>query len=221
MKPAIVLVAMLWLGADALAQDYVNDEFHFAISFPPGEGWARPEIKTAAGGGLAVPQRLLLVARKSTGDRVSVQILDVGDKVSVEDPDYREGFRDGNVKVFPSSVGLISENVTTFGGVPSYELLMGGTIQALPINIRMVAVVANRLQYNVTGYASDRSRLTRGDVGRVLASFRFTEPPMVPVAPPGHERSTGELAGRLTAYLVAGIIMTLLIRQMVKRRKVS
>ncbi len=217
MKTVIVALAMLSLSAEALAQDYVNNEFHFAISFPPGQGWTRPEVQTAASG-LTAPQRLLFVARKNSGERISVQIVDVGDRVSVEDPDYREGFREGNLKAFPPSIGVISENLTTFGGVPGYEMLIGGTIQALPLNIRTVAVVANQLQYNVTGYATDRDRLTVGDVGRVLATFRFTEPPVVPVAA-RTLRTTGELVGRLAAYLAVAIIAVLLIRRALRRKK--
>jgi hypothetical protein len=217
MKPTIVLAAVLCLGAEASAQDYVNDELHFAISLPSAEGWTSPEIKSATSG-LTVPQRLLLVARKNSGERISVQIVDVGESVSLEDPDYRQGFRDGNIRAFPPSVGVISENMTTFAGVPGYEMVIGGTIQTLPISIRMVSVVANRLQYNITGYASNRTRLTSGDVGKVLASFRFTEPPVVPVSrrgPPG----AGEMLSRIAIYLVLGIIVALLARQVLIRRR--
>lgn len=220
MKPAILVVAMLSLASDVRAQEYINREFHFAISFPLTQGWTTPEIRTGASGGLAVPQRLLLVARNNTGERVSLLIVDVGDRVSLEDADYRQGFREGNIKAFPSSVSLISESVATFAGVPSYEMFIGGTIQALPMNIRMVSVVANRLQYSITGYASARTRLTDGNVGRVLTSFRFTEPPVVPTPHPS-PRSTGELIGRLAAYLLLSGIAVLLIRRILRRKNTN
>jgi hypothetical protein len=215
-KTTILAVAALLLGADLRAQEYVNREFRFAISFPRDRGWAPPEIRTAAT--LARPQRLALVASRKSGERVTVQILDVGDRVSLDDRSYREGFRDGTVKTFPPTLNLASDDRGKLAGAPSYEMLIGGTIQDLPMNIRMVAVVANRLQYNISGYASDAAALTEGEVGRVISTFRFTEPPRLPSARPD-DRVTGAISGRLAGYVLFAILLALLAVVAVTRRR--
>ena len=163
------------------------------------------------------PQQLVLVASRRSGEKITVQILDVGDRVSLDDVGYREGFRDGTVKSFPPTLKLASEHLATFAGAPGYEMLIGGTIQELPINIRMVAIVANRFQYIVSGYASQSANLTNGELAGVLSSFRFTEPPRLPAASP-NLRSAGETAGRLAAYAAMGILVALLIWMAFKRR---
>jgi hypothetical protein len=218
-KPTTVLVLpLLAIAVNAAAQDYVNDDLQFAISLPADQGWTPPEIKTAASGALARPQQLLLVSGRSSGDRVSVQVIDVGDGVSFENLEFREGFRDGNMKSFPPTMRLVSDKVGTVAGVPAYEMIIGGTIQERPISIRMVAVVANRLQYNITGYASQAGSLTDGDVARVLSSFRFTRPPQFTRAA-ASERSAGEVAGRLAAYGAMAVVVVLLARLALRRKR--
>ena len=218
MKPTLLALVIFSLGANAFAQDYVNDEFHFAISFPSDQGWVPPETKTALSGGLTRPQELLLMAGKRSGERISIQIVDAGDGVSLDNLEYREGFRDGTMKSFPPTMRLASENHTTFAGVPSYEMLIGGTIRNLPMNIRIVAIVANRFQYNVSGYASDAANLTNGDLARVLSTFRFTEPPQLPNAGLT-PRNAGEAAGRIAGFAAMIILVALVARWLFKRRK--
>jgi hypothetical protein len=196
----------------------VNNEFHFAISFPSGQGWVPPETKTALSGGLMRPQQLLLMAGKRTGERISIQIVDAGDGVSLDNLEYREGFRNGTMKSFPPTMRLASENQAMFAGVPSYEMLIGGTIRNLPMNIRIVAIVANRYQYNVSGYAGDAASLTDGDLARVLATFRFTERPRLPSAGLT-PRNAGEVAGRLAGVAAMIVLLALVGRLLFKRRK--
>ena len=218
MKPTLLALVIFSLGVDAFAQDYVNSAFHFAISFPPDQGWAPPEAITAASGARTGPQQLLVMAGKRSGERISIQIVDAGAGVSLDALEYREGFRDGTMKSFPPTMRLASENQATFAGVPSYEMLIGGTIRNLPMNIRIVAIVANRYQYNVSGYASNAASLTEGDLARVLSTFRFTEPPRLPstgLTP----RNAGEVAGRLVGIGAMIILGALLVRFLFKRRK--
>ena len=218
MKPMLLALVILSFGADAFAQDYVNSEFHFAISLPREQGWAPPEIKTASSGGLARPQQLLVMAGKRSGERISIQIVDVGDRVSLDAGEYREGFRSGTMKSFPPTMRLTAESQTTFAGVPSYQMLIGGTILNRPMNIRIVAIVANRYQYNVSGYASEAANLTDGDLARALSTFRFTEPPLLPNADLT-PRSAGEIAGRIAGVATMIILVALLARFLFKRRK--
>ena len=218
--PLLLGVVMLLLGATVLAQDYVNNEFHFAISLPPSLGWSPTETKPAAGGTLVPPQRLVLLASNRSGDRISVQIFDVDEDVSLDAQEYREGFRNGSVKSFPPTMQLTAENRGTFAGVPSYEMTFGGTIQNRPMNIRIVAIVANRHQYNVSGYSSDAARLTSGEIAGALSSFRFTEPPVLATSRLT-PRGLGEILGRLIAYAAIVIVIGLVVRQVFKRRKTS
>lgn len=218
MKAIGLVLLTLSLGVHLSAQEYVNDQFQFAISFPQAQGWAAPEVKTAASGALRQPQQLVLVASRRSGERVTIQVLDVGDAVTLDDRGYREGFREGTVKSFPPSFRLTSDRQATFAGAPGYEMLIGGSIQDLPIHIRMVAIVANRLQYNISGYARQPENLTDGDVARVLSSFRFTQPPQLPRARPA-VRTTAELVGRLTVYAVVAILLALLALVALRRKK--
>ena len=216
----VFIWAILLAAAPVFGQDYVNDEFHFAMTFPPGQGWGAPDIRTASSGTLMKPQRLVLVASRNTGEKVTVQVVDVGDGVSLDDAAYREGFRNGTLKSFPPTLRMASEHVATFAGVPSYELVVGGTIQEVPINLRMVAVVANRLQYNISGYSSQASSLTDGELANVLSTFHFTEPPQLPGSN-ANLRSAGELAGRLAAYAAMAIVVSLVMWRVFRRRKTT
>ncbi len=122
------------------------------------------------------------------------------------------------MKSFPPTMRLTSENHTTFARVPSYQMLIGGTILNRPMNIRIVAIVAIRYQYNVSGYASEAASLTDGDLGRALSTFRFTEPPLLPNAGLT-PRSAGEIAGRITGVAAMIVLVALVVRLLVKRRK--
>jgi hypothetical protein len=220
MKPLLLTVVMVLLGVTVFAQDYVNNEFHFAISLPPSLGWAPAETKTAAGVTLVPPQRLVLLASNRSGDRISVQIFDVDDDVSLDEQEYREGFRNGSLKSFPPTMQLTSEKRGTFAGVPCYEMTIGGTIQNRPMNVRIVAIVANRHQYNVSGYSGEAARLTTGEIAGALSSFRFTEPPVLATSRLT-PRGLGEILGRLTVYAAIVIVMGLVARQLFKRRKTT
>jgi hypothetical protein len=213
-------VVMLWLGITVFAQDYVNNEFRFAISLPPSLGWSPAETKTAAGGALVPPQRLVLLASNRSGDRISIQIFNVDDDVSLDEQEYREGFRNGSLKSFPPTMQLASEHRGTFAGIPSYEMIIGGTIQNRPMNIRIVAIVANRHQYNVSGYSGDAARLTTGEIAGALSSFRFTEPPVLATSRLTPRR-LGEILGRLTVYAAIVIVIGLAVRLLLKRRKTT
>ena len=105
MKRALLaLMLMLWPGVNAFAQEYVNDEFHFALSLPADQGWAPPDVKTAASGTLTKPQLLQLVAGRP--DRgISIVGFDGGDGVSLDEQEYREGLRAGAVKSFRKRCG--------------------------------------------------------------------------------------------------------------------
>jgi hypothetical protein len=219
-KPLLLTVVLLLLGVNVFAQDYVNNEFHFAISLPPDLGWAPAETKTAAAGTLVPPQLLVLLASNRSGDRISVQIFDVGDGVSFDEQEYREGFRSGSLKSFPPTMQLASENRGTFAGVPSYEMIIGGTIQNQPMNIRIVAIVANRHQYNVSSYSGDAARLTTREIAGALSSFRFTEPPAL-ATPRLTPRGLGEILGRLTVDAAIVIVIGLVVRLLFKRRKTT
>lgn len=220
MKPLLLAVVMSLLGATVFAQDYANNEFHFAISLPPSLGWSPPETKAAAGGALVPPQRLVLLASNRSGDRISVQIFNVDDDVSLDEQEYREGFRDGSLRSFPPTMHLVSENRGTFAGVPSYEMTVGGTIENRPMHVRIVAIVANRHQYNVSGYSADAVRLTTGAIAGALSSFRFTEPPVLATSRLT-PRDLGEMLGRLTVDAAIFIVLALVVRWLFKRRKTT
>jgi hypothetical protein len=220
MKPLLLTVVMLLLGINVFAQDYVNKEFHFAISLPPNLGWSPAETRTAAGGMLVFPQLLVLMAPNRSGDRISVQIFGVGDGVSLDEQEYREGLRSGSLKSLPPTMQLASENRGTFAGVPSYEMIIGGTMQNQPMNIRIVSIVANQHQYNVTGYSGDAARLTTGEIAAALSSFRFTEPPTL-ATPRLTPRRLGEILGQLMVYAATVIVIGLVIRLLFKRRKTA
>jgi hypothetical protein len=208
--PAIILV-MLSFGVNALAQSYVNNEFQFAISLPVDQGWSPFDAISAP----VLPQRLVSMASRPSGERITIQIVDVDRGASLDEQEYRDGFRNGLLKSFPATMRLVSENRARLAGVPSYELLIGGTIQNRPMNIRLVAIVANRYQYNIAGYASDAGSLTNGELARVLSSFRFTKPPMLPSVWPTL-RELGGIVGTLSGYAFMVIVAALLVRLLLK-----
>lgn len=73
-------VILFFLSAQscALAQEYANKDYQFALSLPPGRGWSEPQITSARNGDLQKPLELVWIVNDTvTGKRVSIQIMNI------------------------------------------------------------------------------------------------------------------------------------------------
>jgi hypothetical protein len=203
----VVIGAFALAAATLLAQEYVNQDFQFAISFPKGDGWEAPQITTSASGALPKPLQLLVVASHSSGKSLLVQVADVD--APIGDARFREGFKAGSLKQFAEPPTIVRENVSTFAGVPSYELEVTAVVQNQPISLRMVTVGANGRQYILSGVSRGGDATNDPDLTKAFSTFRFTQPPTLPRAALTPRR-LGELVGYATGCLVFPVIIVIL-----------
>ena len=69
--------------------------------------------------------------------------------VSIDADEYRAGFKRGTLKSFPSTMQFVSDDRATFAGVPSYELMVAGTLQNAPVIPYAVELLDTRIARDV------------------------------------------------------------------------
>jgi hypothetical protein len=180
MKTSILFAFLLFsIGNSCLAQKYTNDKYQFSINIPVKKGWDVPQVMTQEDGKLKKPLELLIVVTNAKSqNKISVQVIDVDDDITMSSIQHREGFTSGLIK--HGGIRVASENVTTLATVPCYQLTLVGLLQGNPINMRMMALNANGYQYNLTSYSSDTTHLIDSSLEKILTSFKFNSPPKIP-----------------------------------------
>jgi hypothetical protein len=213
----IILIIIPTLGTLSFAQEFSNETYHFSLTLPPNQGWNEHKVSLASNGELKKPLEYLFVASNNSGKKVSLQVIDADSDISMAVPENRNGFKSGMIKNFPNTIRLADEKVVVFAGVPSYQLVLLGTIQGNPINIRMINFNANSFQYGLTVYSADTSKLIDTSFENIISSFRFTDPPVLPISKSNLETQAGAV-GIITAYVCIGIIIVFIVIKFSKKR---
>ncbi len=209
-----IICALVGLRLPALAQEYSNAEYHFAISLPADEGWETPQplIQSTANPSKSVAL-LLQTTNKIRAKRITIQVLKVDNDISMANPQIREGFKSGLIGQSKETCRVTSEESSNLAGVPCYKLSLQVATEQSPVNMRVVALDANGYQFNLFAFSTDTTVVPDSSLETILSSFRFTEPPKLPESG-NTDFEKGRAVGQIVFWVsVVGVTGFLILRR--------
>lgn len=218
MKFAYIFYFFAGFISVAFSQNYSNREFKFSISLKIQNDWSEPQIFNTTNGNVYDPFSFILIStNEKSGNRITISTIKASDDLPMTDAHQSETFKKGLLESVGEKVQVISENNITFAGVPSYEIVLLSIDDNLQVKTKFITFIANGYQYTINTFSKNVTSFPDPDLDEVVASFRFTEPPVFPKI---NEQQSGNsrLIGELFAYISVAVIIGFVIGKLRKRQ---